>query len=140
MQETNESLKQLKRTLCNAPILKLPNVDKPFVVRTDASDTGLGAMLLQEHNGKLFPIAFASMKLNPAQKRYSVVERECLAIVWGLEKFNLYLYGRDFVVQCDHRALKFLSTAKVSNKRIICWAQKVQPGRFRVEAIRVRTL
>ena len=79
-EETNESFKHLKQMLCNAPIFKLPHIDKPFVVRTDASDTGLGAMLLQEHNGKLFPIAFASMKLNPAQKRYSVVEREYLAI------------------------------------------------------------
>ena len=67
-EETNESFKQLKQALCNAPILKLPNVDKPFVLRTDASDTGLGAMLLQKHNGKLFPTAFASKKLNPAQK------------------------------------------------------------------------
>ena len=73
---------QLKQALCEASIDQLPDVIKPFVLRTDASDTGLGAVLLQKCNGVLFPVAFASKKLNPPQRRYSVVERECLGIVW----------------------------------------------------------
>lgn len=133
--EADKAFIQLKQALCKAPILKLPDVNRPFVLRTDASDTGLGAMLLQENNGVLFPVAFASKKLNPTQRRYSVVERECLAIVWGLEKFHLYLYGRSFIVQCDQRSLKFLNTAKLTNNRVMRWALKVQPYRFRVESI-----
>ena len=58
---------------------------------TDASDEGIGAVLLQEFDGKLFPVSYASKRLSPAEKNYSVIEKECLAIVWGVRKYELYL-------------------------------------------------
>ncbi|XP_047482831.1 uncharacterized protein LOC125034845 [Penaeus chinensis] len=86
---------KLKQALVNDPILKLPDVNKPFILRTDASDVGLGAVLLQEEDAKM-PVAYASRKLSDAEKKYSVVERECLAVVWATKKFYRYLYGQQF--------------------------------------------
>lgn len=80
--------------LSAAPILHLPDVEKPFILRTDASDTGVGAVLMQEDEGKKFPVAYASKKLLPREKNYSTIEKECLGVVWAVQKFEPYLYGR----------------------------------------------
>ncbi len=79
----NNALKSLKRALPSDQILKLRELDKPFILRTDASDVGLGAILLQEHEGSTLSIAYASKKSLPREQNYSVVESECLAIVGG---------------------------------------------------------
>ena len=92
----------LKKAVISKPILVLPDVNKEFVLRTDASDIGLGATLLQNRDGHIFPVAYASRKLLDREKRYSVMERECLGIVWGIKKFALYLYGKQFTLQTDH--------------------------------------
>ena len=66
----------------------------PFVLWTDASDVGVGAVLLQEFEGEgRLPIANASKKSLPREKNYSTIEKECLGIIWGIEKFRKYLYG-----------------------------------------------
>ena len=75
---------------------------KPVVLQVDASSKGLGAVLLQENK----PIAFASKALSSAESRYANIERELLAVVYGCEKFHTYLYGRQFVIESDHRALE----------------------------------
>ena len=85
---------EIKSPLCNAPVVKLPDFDKQFVLRTDASDTGLGAVLLQKHGETMFPIGYASKKLTGAPKSYATVEKECMAIMWAIDKFSGYLYGR----------------------------------------------
>ena len=96
--ELEASFTELKSLMCSAPVLRLPDFQKEFVLRTDASDTGLGAVLLQKHDDQLFPVAYASKKLSGAPKSYATVEKECLAIIWGIEKFVSYLYGREFVL------------------------------------------
>jgi hypothetical protein len=126
----------LKQRLISAPILKLPELDKLFVLRTDASDTGLGAVLLQEQEGVKLPIAYASRKLLPREQNYSVIEKECLALVWGIGKFHTYLFGREFTLQTDHQPLLYLNKAKVANARLMRWALSLQPYSFRIEAIR----
>ena len=87
----------LKKHLCAKPILRLPDLDRTFVLRTDASDIGLGAMLLPEHEDGIFSVAYASRKLTRAEQNYAVVERECLAIVWVVAKFYRYLYGLSLI-------------------------------------------
>ncbi|GFN86554.1 retrovirus-related pol polyprotein from transposon 297 [Plakobranchus ocellatus] len=72
----------LNIAVMSTPVLQLPDVDKRFVLRTDASDRGLGAALMQENKGTLFPVANASKKLTDSERKYSVTEREDLAIVW----------------------------------------------------------
>ena len=71
----------------------------------DASDTGVGAVLMQEIAGEKFPVAYAGKKLNTQQKNYSVMERECLAVVWAALKFEPFLYGKEFVIETDHQPL-----------------------------------
>jgi len=127
---------QLKAALSSEPVLRLPDSNKQFIVRTDASDTGLGAVLLQEHEDGIFPVMYLSRKLNAAERNYSVIERECLAIVWAISKLQLYLYGRSFVLQTDHRPLLYLDQAKLSNPRVMRWALSLQPYRYRTESIR----
>jgi len=71
----------IKILLTSDPILRLPDPEKTFILRTDASDYGIGAVLMQEHEGKLFPICYASKKLSNAELNYSTIEKECLAVV-----------------------------------------------------------
>ena len=75
-------------------MLKLPELDKLFIIRTDASDTGVGAILLQEVDGEKMPVAYASKKLLDREKNYSVIEKECLGVIWGISKFHRYLFGK----------------------------------------------
>jgi len=126
----------LKQYVCNPPILKLPDVSKPFVLQTDASCTGIGAILLQEDELTKHPAAFASKKLLPREQNYSTIEREALAIVWGVQKFQKYLYGQHFYLETDHHPLQYLTQAKFQNSRIMRWALILQPYRFTVRAIK----
>ena len=127
---------KMKGLLASKPILKLRGMDKPFVLRTDASDKGVGAVLLQSHGGSLFPVAFASKKLSDRERKYSTMERECLAMVWGVKKFLLYLYGRPFVLQTDHQPLIFLNKAKLLNDRIMRWALFLQNHKMHIVSIK----
>ncbi|XP_076456339.1 uncharacterized protein LOC143290708 [Babylonia areolata] len=77
---------QLKEILCSRPVCCLPDLTKPFTLRTDASDVGVGAMLLQDQGFGVQPVACASKKLNPAERNYPTIEKECLALVWGVHK------------------------------------------------------
>ena len=92
----------LKSSLLCKPILRLPDVTKPFVLRTDAFGVVLGAVLLQKYDGQLIPVSFASRKPNSAERNYSTIERECLAVVWAIKKFTIYVYGVKFTLQTDH--------------------------------------
>ncbi len=99
----------LKARLTTAPVLRLPDCQQQFLLQTDASDVGIGAVLLQKHSEKNFPVAYASRKLLQRERAYSTIERECLAIVWAIQKFQTYLYGREFVLETDHQPLTYLS-------------------------------
>ena len=87
------------------------------VITTDASCKGLGAVLTQtEHNGEESTIAYASRSLTPAEVRYSVIEREALACVWGLEHFRQFIWRRKIFVCTDHKPLtKVLTTRGLFN-------------------------
>lgn len=102
-------------------------------MQTDASDLGLGAVLLQEYDGVLRPLAFASRSLLPAKRNYSVTERECLAIVFALRKFDVYLDGTKFVVQTDHSALSWLMRLREPAGRLARWALLIQHYDFSVQ-------
>jgi len=81
----------IKTHLTNKPILRLPDPKKTYLLRPDASDDGIGVVLMQEHDGKLFPICCACKKLCNAEQNYSTIEKECLAIVWAIRRFHMYL-------------------------------------------------
>jgi len=118
------------------PILRLPDVSKVFKLQTDASDIGIGDVLTQDDEiGIRHPVAFASRKLLPRETRYSTIERECLAIVWGITKFQDFLYGKEFVLETDHQPLQYLGNAQFQNGRLMRWAVILLPYRFVLRAI-----
>lgn len=131
-----EAFQELKHQVSKDPILRLPDLQQPFVLRTDASDTSLGAVLMQTYEGKLHPVAYASRKLLPREAAYSTVERECLALVWGVQKFSMFLYGVHFFVQTDHQPLSYIRQAKQLNGRVLPWSLLLQEYQFTVTHIK----
>jgi len=92
------------------------NPAKPFILQTDASHYGLGAVLSQEgQDGCEHPVAYASRKLLPREVKYAVIEKECLAIVWALKVFHVYLHGQAFTVETDHQSLSWLHRMRNAN-------------------------
>ena len=118
------------------PVLHLPDLSKAFYLRTDASDNGIGAVLMQNFNGTLFPISYASKKLSSSESHYTTTEKECLAIVWAVKKYYNYLYGREFILQTDHECLTYINKTKFSNNRIMRWAMYLQNFQILIEAIK----
>ena len=103
------AFQELKRRLTCLPVLQSPDLSKQFVLQTDASERGIGAVLSQRSSdGEEHPVAYYSRKLLPREERYSTIEKECLAIKLGVYAFRVYLLGRPFVVQTDHRSLEWL--------------------------------
>lgn len=94
-------------------------------------------MQFDDESGLKLAVANASMKMKDSEFRYSTIEKECLAIVWTVNKFQLYFYGREFLIETDHQSLMYLNRAKVINARIMRWALGLQSYRYRVIAIRV---
>ena len=113
--------KKLQDILASEPILVLPNMDEQFIVRTDASDYGVGGVLLQHRDGILKPCRYASRKLLPRESRYSAIERECLAIVFTLTHFYKFLALKHFTLQTDHTPLLFLKTRPARYARLLRW-------------------
>ena len=132
----NERLKlafqRLKKVLMTAPLMKNPDFTRTFVLQTDASGVGVGAVLSQGEEEDQ-PIAYFSRKLLPREKSYSTVEKECLAIVLAVKNFKAYLLGRSFIVQTDHRALQWLNQFKEKNTRLTRWSLILQPYNFIVQ-------
>ena len=91
----------IKLYLTSEPILRLPDPAKTYFLRTDASNSGIGAVLMQKHDEKLFPVCYASKKLTSAERNYSTIEKECLVIVW---------IPRDFIFICTDFLLFFRQT------------------------------
>ena len=84
---------------------------------------------------RFFPVAYTSRTLLDRERRYCVIDRECYGIVWGIEKFVMYLYGKLFTLQTDHRPLQFLTALKFESSRIMRWALALQSYNFKVENI-----
>ena len=89
-------------------------------------------MLLQYDGETPFPIKYASRKLLDREKKYSTIERECLAVVFGVSKFRYYLIGTEFYLEVDHRPLVYLNKVKDSNNRLMRWALLLQPYKFSI--------
>ena len=101
------AFEQLQQRLVEAQVLAYPDFTKDFVLETDASIVGLGAVLSQtQDDSKNHPVAFASRALSPAERNYAVTELETLAVVWAVSHFRYYLYGHNVTIFTDHSAVK----------------------------------
>ncbi|CAM4626935.1 unnamed protein product, partial [Lepidochelys olivacea] len=126
-EQCQEAFRALKEALVSGPVLANPDFDKPFVVFTDASDTGLGAVLMQEdEKGERHPIVYLSKKLLPREQHYAAIEKECLAMVRALKKLEPYLFGRHFTVYTDHAPLTWLHQMKGANAKLLRWSLLLQ--------------
>lgn len=131
--EEHKAFEELKRRLCRVPVLAYPRFDVEFTLKTDASFVALSAVLTQLEGGVEKSVAFASRKLNPAEKKYCTTEREMLGIVWGINHFRPYLYGRKFTVITDHKPLSYLCSIKEPKGRQARWLQDISQDDFSVE-------
>ena len=128
------AFQELKRRLTCLPVLQSPDLSKQFVLQTDASERGIGAVLSQRSSdGEEHPVTYYSRKLLPREERYSTIEKECLAIKLGVYAFRVYLLGRPFVVQTDHRSLEWLHRLKENNARLTRRSLSLQPYDLSVE-------
>ncbi|KAM9320174.1 gametogenetin-binding protein 2 [Gastrophryne carolinensis] len=133
-EDCNKAFVALKTALSNSPVLQAPDFSKRFVVQTDASNFGLGAVLSQVNShGEEHPILYLSRKLLPREVAYAVIEKECLAMVWALQKLQPYLYGRDFTVITDHNPLHWLDRVSGNNGKLLRWSLILQQYNFTVQ-------
>ena len=126
-----EAFDALRDALCREPIvLGSPDGARPFVLHTDASGVGLGAVLYQrDDQGDLRVVAYISRRLNVHESNYTATELECLAIVWAVtEQFHAYLFQHPFELATDHSALLqlFRTTTPKSNGRLQQWVMRLQ--------------
>lgn len=128
-----QAFEKLKEQLTTAPILAPPDFEKPFTLQTDASNEGLGVVLTQTIDNREKVIAYASRTLNPAEKNYSTTEKECLAVVWGIQKMRMYLEGYRFLVITDHQSLKWLKNIQSPAGRIARWNLYLQQFDFEIQ-------
>lgn len=133
--DQQQSFERLKQCLTDADTLGYFRLDatKTQLV-TDASNVGLGAVLLQEYQGQTRVISYASRMLTDVETRYSTTEKEALAVVWGCEKFHVYLYGIEFELVTDHKPLEVLYGPKSRpNARIERWLLKLMSYTFQIK-------
>jgi hypothetical protein len=119
-----------KTCLSSEPILAQPNLGEPFILYSDASNVQIGGMLCQKLDGTERVIAYASRALHGAEKNYGISDKECLAAVWMVKKFRVYLDGAHFTLITDHAALLYLMSIKDYHGRLARWALFLQQFSF----------
>lgn len=130
-----DAFKAIKDLMCKSETLAYFDPKRKTKVVVDASPVGLGAILLQaQDDGFYRPVYFASRALTDVEKRYSQTEKEALGVVWGCEKFHIYLYGLPhFELVTDHKALETIYSPKSKpSLRIERWSLRLLPYSFKV--------
>ena len=103
LKQHEQAFTTVKEYLIKAPVLAYYDINKEVTIQCDASETGLGAVLLQDDQ----PVAYASRAITDTLTRYAEIEKELLAIVWATSKFDQYVFGRETVhIDSDHQPLK----------------------------------
>lgn len=129
------AFKAAKHALVTAPVLAHPDFSDSavFYVTCDASNTGVGAVLSQKVDGQDRPIAYAGTSLNAAQTRYSVTDKELVAIRFGVNHFKPFLYGRRFIIRTDHQPLIYLNHMKRVDDRLFRTFEDLNIGHYELE-------
>src|SRR6267143_2398551 len=131
------NFEEIKRLLADDCELFLPDMTKHFTIRTDASDVGIGAVLLQHDDATqaMRPVWYASRQLNKAERNYSTTHRECLGVIYGVRQFKQYIEFTQFTIETDHQALKWLMALKEPIGRLARWSLDLQELDFKIEHI-----
>ena len=129
-EEQDKAFSEVKRLVSQAPVLSYYQPDRPLSIQCDASQKGLGAALLQDGR----PIAYTSRSLGDTEQRYAQIEKEMLAIVFALEKFNQYTFGRHVRVSSDHKPLESILSKPlaVAPRRLQGMMMRLQKYTFEV--------
>ena len=130
--ECQTAFNTLKSSLLTAPIVAYPDPDKPFILYTDASMVGLGAVLAQKQDGKERVICYASRTLHGGEKRYAATKREALAVVWAVKKFHHYLWGTKFTIITDHQALAWMNECTKADAMYARWGSLLENYDFTI--------
>lgn len=131
-QGCDTAFRRIKELLVTAPILNCPDFSREFILQTDASDYGLGAVLSQNCDGDEKVIAFLSRSLSRQERNYTTTEKELLAVIWSVEKLRHYLEGSRFTVITDHYSLLWLNRLKDPTGRLARWAVRLQAFDFNI--------
>ena len=119
--------------MCETPILTYPNFSKPFLLDTDASNYGIGAVLSQlDDDGREQVVAYASRSLSKAERKYCVTRRELLAVVVFVKHFRPYLLGHHFMLRTDHGSLTWLFNFREPEGQLARWLESLQELDFEV--------
>ena len=119
----DKAMADLIRRLTEAPILQFPDVSKPFFLMTDASEFAIGAVLGQkDEQDREHVIAYLSRRLTPCERNYSVIEKECLAIIYAFKQFRQYLLGQKTYLYTDHQPLMYLRDIRNVTGRLARWS------------------
>lgn len=131
--EQEKAFQKLKESLTNCEVLGFFKKTAKTQIMTDASPVGLGAVLIQIQEGTPRIIAYGSRSLTDVEKKYSQTEKEALSIIWGFERFKMYLIGKEFELITDHKPLEFIfSERSKPSARIERWILRLQPFTYKV--------
>ena len=135
-----QAFQNIKHELANAGILDTFKYDSTLILEVDASKIGIGAVLKQLYDDKTTTVSFASKKLSSAELNYSQIDKEALAIVYGVKKFQNYLTGKKFILKSDHKPLIHIfnpdkNIPVYSNARIQRWALFLSAFNFEIKHI-----
>ena len=131
--QCQESFNLLRELLSSPPILSYPDFKKPFILDTDASNEGIGAVLSQlDNHGREYVIAYGSRLLSKAERNYCATRKELLAVVAFVTHFRPYLLGQRFQIRTDHGALKWLYCMRNPEAQVARWLEKLQEFDFEV--------
>src|SRR6266540_2082418 len=129
-----KAFEAIKAKLATAPVVTHPDFNKPFILYTDASDGGVGAVLYQKgKDGRERIIAYASRTYNEHEKKYPITEQECLAVVWDVGKFKQFLSVKPFKIITDHMTFETIKTVDLPSERRARWLCKLQQYDFTIE-------
>jgi len=128
--EAEHSFQALKKALCEAPVLALPDLSQGMILTTDASDKSISYNLSMIKNEKQRIISFGGRGLRPAEKNYTVCEKKLLGIILGVLHYHEYLQPKPFLIKTDNNALKYLESVKHITERLWRWYMLLSGYKF----------